>query len=67
MTKTLITVAVAFDIDEDKLPDLSNALEESIRDGITARLADESDELIEQFWDEFEYYGAAISLRRERV
>jgi hypothetical protein len=69
MTKTLVTISMAFDMDEDRLPDLVRDMEESIEAGFRQKLEElglDTEELA-TFWEEFEYYGAAITLRRTRV
>ena len=69
MTKVLVTLSMAFDMDEDRLHELMNGLDDRVREGIEEALEERGvdDETRAVFWDEFEYYGATASLKRERV
>lgn len=66
MTKTLITVSFAIDLDEDALAPFAAMVEEGMRNGLIQSLAEQdisTDELA-KVEDLIDFYGATISLRR---
>ena len=69
MAKVLVTLAMAFDMDEDRLAEMVATMDERMRAGIAESLENSGfdEETLRQFGDEFEYYGATVTLRRERV
>ena len=69
MTKILLTIAMAFDMDEDRLGEVVSTMDERMRDSINAALEDSGadEDQLAQFFDDFEYYGATVTMRQERV
>lgn len=66
MTKTLITVSFAVDLDEDALAPFAAMIEEGMRNGLLHSLAEQdiNPEDLAKVEDLIDFYGATISLRR---
>ena len=71
MTKILVSVAFAIDLDEDELVEFVSRIDQSILDGIRSKLPDmpdvDSDEVREAFERVIDYYGASFTPRRDML
>ena len=72
MTKILVSVAFAIDLDEDELVDFVSRIDQSILDGIKAKLDDipaelDETEVREKFDAAIDYYGASFTPRRDML
>lgn len=65
MTKTLLTISFAIDLDEDALVELANSVEDSMRKGIEELVASwPADAPLALISDSIDFYGATLTLRR---
>lgn len=72
MTKILVTVAFAIDLDEDELVEFVSRIDQSIVAGIKAQLDDipaslDETEVREKFEAAIDYYGASFTPRRDML
>ena len=68
MTKTLLTVSYALEVDEDELGEFAIALEKSIKKGIRQAIAESGREITSEDVETLEglvdYYGATLTLKQ---